>query len=498
MRFLGSLCSGPLLLFSLGANPALGQEDVTTLSVSSRDSENLVEWRNPNGPGYGFTRLIARTDRFARDGEDTSGAVVVVDVQGEKGKHESFPHAPVENGVLHFYAAFVSDGRGSFSPGVRAFGKAVDTSGGIHWVFRAEEGATAMSPPGIGIYVFAPSNNGRLYAMERGASGGNTPTKYKPVETLSPIQHRIPVIPVSITSTDHMALASSQDGFVRAIDANSGDLLWTSQPFGMLQASPAASFVDFGAPRDLVLLGTRNADQDNVFAAVNAVDGTAAWTYRDDDGLGIGIVNGGASVDYARGRVYFASHERVGGGSTVFALRIENGERVWRRAIGDVSGSAVQRRGALYVAGDDGRIFALDIDTGDDLAPPFPTANGVPKGFVFPDFASDRLYVSTEGLLWCLEHKGSAIELVWSTDEIPSPSIPTYPPGSRYAWVGGGDGRLYQVEVATGGSGEPPSVTSVALAEGATGIGSPSFDVAQGLVYVGSEDGAVYAVRAPF
>ncbi len=89
------------------------------------------------------------------------------------------------------------------------------------------------------------------------------------------------------------ALVSSQDGFVRAIDASSGGSLWTSAPFGMLQAGPAASFVAFGAPRDLVFVGTRNAGQDNVFAALNAANGRDAWTYRDDDGgLRLGIEDG--------------------------------------------------------------------------------------------------------------------------------------------------------------------------------------------------------------
>jgi hypothetical protein len=41
-------------------------------------------------------------------------------------------------------------------------------------------------------------------------------------------------------------------------------------------------------------------------------------------------------------------------------------------------------------------------------------------------------------------------------------------------------------------------MTSIALADDQTGIGSPSFDVAQRLIYVGSEDGAVFALRAPF
>ena len=146
------------------------------------------------------------------------------------------------------------------------------------------------------------------------------PASYKHVQTPAPIQHRPPVIPVSVTAADHLALLSAQDGFVRGVDANSGDLLWTSNSFGMLQAGPAASFVAFGAARNLVFVGTRNAGQENVFAAIKAENGGDEWEYQDDDGgQGLGIVNGSASVDYSRGRVYFASHERASGANTIFA-----------------------------------------------------------------------------------------------------------------------------------------------------------------------------------
>ena len=39
---------------------------------------------------------------------------------------------------------------------------------------------------------------------------------------------------------------------------------------------------------------------------------------------------------------------------------------------------------------------------------------------------------------------------------------------------------------------------SLVLGDGAGGVGSPSYDVRYDLLYVGTEDGGVYAVRAPF
>jgi len=143
MRSFGLSVGGFFLTFGLTAGAAFGQPDVSSLSISSRDSENLVEWRNPTGSGYEFTRIIARADRFAADADDSSDATLVVDAYGEKGEPDSLPHGPLVNGVAYFYTAHVRYD-GSFSSGV-PLGSAVDTSGAIRWVFRAGDGATAMS-----------------------------------------------------------------------------------------------------------------------------------------------------------------------------------------------------------------------------------------------------------------------------------------------------------------------------------------------------------------
>ena len=53
-------------------------------------------------------------------------------------------------------------------------------------------------------------------------------------------------------------------------------------------------------------------------------------------------------------------------------------------------------------------------------------------------------------------------------------------------------GRLYQVNVGTWAS------SSVTLGDGTAKVGSPSFDVVNGLLYVGTDDGKVYAVSIPW
>jgi hypothetical protein len=61
--------------------------------------------------------------------------------------------------------------------------------------------------------------------------------------------------------------------------------------------------------------------------------------------------------------------------------------------------------------------------------------------------------------------------------------------------VGGGNGRIYRVN---GVNTPTPTTVFVVLGDGLSGIGAPSFDVVNGLAYVGSEEGVIYAVAYPF
>ena len=490
-------CVSWALAFIFAASAAFAADPVEFFTVTSRDGENVVEWLNP-ASSVSFTRIIGRTDRFATGPADFAGGDFVEDVVGGSGEHGRAVHVGMKPGVCVYYAAFVNDGAG-FSPVSEARVHTIDPSRGVVWAFHIGAGATSMAPPGIGINVVVGANDGAIYAVERGPSGGIWPVGFIPLAVGQPVQHRPPVIPLSgLTSASHFALVSAQDGVVRAVDVETGDLLWASEDEGMVQAAPAASFQAYGGPDDLVFFGSRNAGVDNLFHAIKAEDGGDEWTFQNDDGgLGLGIISGGASVDYAKNRLYFTSHERVAGASTVFALEIESGEWIWRRPVGDVSNSATTRGDVLYVGNDTGLLYTLDLTSGRNRLDPVDTGDGAIKGFVFPDFFGSRIYFSTNGAVHCFEDTGAALERRW-TYKVAAPSTPVYPPGSTHLWVGSGDGSLHQIDVTTGSLLDAPDAVVLPLGSGKGGIGAPSYDVANDLIYAGSEGGVTYAVSAPY
>jgi outer membrane protein assembly factor BamB len=158
----------------------------------------------------------------------------------------------------------------------------------------------------------------------------------------------------------------------------------------------------------------------------------------------------------------------------------------------------VLRNGVIYVGTNTGVVRALDADDGDDRWS-FPTADGPVKNFVFPDRVDQDLYFSTTNKVWGIRDGGGAAVKKWvEIASIPSPSTPVHPVGSDILYVGGGDGRLYQINDALAGNPTPaPVVTSVQLGDGGAAAGAPSWDDPNGVVYVGTTAGIVYAVVPP-
>lgn len=489
----------PLLLLS--ASVALAQDDVPFLTTTSRSGRVTVEWQNPATGPYGFTRILARTDRYPQSFDDIDLAVLpAVDKTGTPGLHDSIEHTDLDNGRTYFYAAFVNDGVGNWSAGKRVAGFPAEATWGVLWRFFAGTGTTSMAPPGVGSVVLAVSNDEHVYALAPGPDGGNWAGGAVPFTLQGPAQHRPPIIPANgVTSADNFALVGSQDGYVRALDADGLTELWRSPFFGMVQASPAGWFSTWsGRSLDRVYVGTRVAGARNRIYALEATMGQPVWEFDDPAGAGIGIVSAGATVDYSRERLYLASHAFVEGAPTLWALDLVTGDEIWSTPLGNISGSPIQRGNVLYVGLDDGDVWGVDTDTGDPkLNFPFRTGDGMTKAYPFPDLAGDRVYLSTTTTLWCIRDVEPVVVRRWSFASAASPSTPLYPPGSPYLWLGSSDGRLYQVEVATGTPSQEPDFRSVLLGDGGGGVGSPSYDVRFDLLYAGTEDGAIYAVTAP-
>jgi hypothetical protein len=76
--------------------------------------------------------------------------------------------------------------------------------------------------------------------------------------------------------------------------------------------------------------------------------------------------------------------------------------------------------------------------------------------------------------------------------DVPSPSTPVVAPGSTNVFVGGSDGRLYELDTVS----PLPAGTGI-LGDGTAAVGVPTIDLLNSMVYVGTDQGVIYGVLLP-
>ncbi len=153
--------------------------------------------------------------------------------------------------------------------------------------------------------------------------------------------------------------------------------------------------------------------------------------------------------------------------------------------------------GRVYVSGTPGFLYSVDAATGSSYN--VNHNDGQVKGFIFPDWRNlGDLYFATDNYVWAMHDNGTNIVNQFAGGiTLNAGVVPTSPvvfiPGSHYLYVGGSDGKLYEVDVA----GPAPVIKSVVLGDGLATIGAPSLDWENNLIHVGTEAGVFYAVEVP-
>lgn len=476
---------------------------VKVLTARSTSGENKLEWVNPSVGPYASTRIVKRTDRCPQGALDPL-ATPVTDQSAGLGNKDSYADGSLTNGTTHFYGAYVDEGGGVYTTGPCVMGRPFDTTGVVKWGYST--GATSLATPGLrfsagSAYVDAVSNDRIVHSMEGGALGGSWPAPWKPYVLGGVAQARPPVVGFAVGSAAQgAAFLGAQDGQVYAVNAEDGTLAWNQTVATMLQAAPAGHFFayDTGA-LDLILIGTRNGGGGpNSLEALHVNTGLPAWSFTNSSGQGgdnalMGIISGAATVDYGAKRVYFASRAHGSGSpNTLWCLSFDvlnpTLERAW--ALGDIDGSPVFYNGLLYAGTNAGEVKAVDPSLPLELWS-YPASDGPVKGFVFPHFGTSNLVFSTNDNLWSILDTGGSASFNWMTP-VAKASTPLQVPFTDKVLAGSDSGKLYQMDVFTGGS-----VTSVTLGDGTSIVGPPMIDLLNSMIYVGTEEGIIYAVSFP-
>ena len=232
--------------------------------------------------------------------------------------------------------------------------------------------------------------------------------------------------------------------------------------------------------------------------------GSTEWIFDNNPGDSIGL---SSEVPPSTTRGSGSSSEAAGGRlrCTIWAVDVSvdgTGTLDWSQDIGEVDGTPVFLGGAsprVVVGTNDGTVELLTASDGTSLWPsPYNAADGRVKGFVFPHtHAGVRYYMfSTDIKVTSIRHNGDGVNpsLHWQLP-IPAPSTPIFLPGTTSALVGSSDGNLYRIN---GVNTSTPTTVLLQIGDGSAAVGTPTFDVVNHVIYVGTDEGVIRAIAYPF
>jgi hypothetical protein len=504
--------------------------EVQFLGASARGSAGLggqvkLQWVNSTGTAdevrVRWNKAPDDTSLCVPPDDTMSAATGEAVVPSPTGTWGTFPHTGLAFDTAYCYSVFVKRtdtwGNPVWSPGRTVKARPFNAeTGPVKWAYST--GATAVVPPVVGTYaVLAMSNDHTVHAVKRGSSGGLWPPDWVPQPLMGVAHSRSPIVPLPppvFPSSDSVLFVGDDGGWVQAVDAKVGSILWgpvRPDATATITGAPGAILTQYGGARDLILVPTRDNDSltPSALYGLRLTDGATLGSF--DGGGTMGPINGSPAVDYATQRVYVASRS-FSGGPTIWCIQVQAEPAPafaacsdWTPpAIGDVDVSPVIRGGRVYVGDTAGTVYSLDAATGGDVRT-FVTGDGAVKGFLFPDRRNDNLFFATDTKVWSISDNGAAsMPKNWEVGGL-NPSIVLYRPQSNYVYVGGRNGTLYELELNAGDETAIPTVRSRVLGDGTGQIGAPTLDISppdvvtpgNKLLVVGSEAGVLYGVEVP-
>lgn len=313
----------------------------------------------------------------------------------------------------------------------------------VQWVFHTN-GAAVASPAVTATMVYAGSNDGSLYAIDR--KSGNLRWKFA-------TKSRVDSSPAV---SNGFVYFNSYDGHFYAIDARTGRRRWTFQTAGerrfegthlhgflpSAETMPDVFDVYLSSPvvwNGMVIFGSGDG---NVYA-LDAMTGAQLWKFKTGD-----VVH--ASPAIAQGTVFIGSWD-----SYFYALNANDGTLKWRFKTGEdadihnqvgIQSSAAVLDGIVYFGCRDSHLYALDERSG-ALRWSFPTHGSWIVGS--PAVDQNRIYFATSdsGLLYELDARHGSVDFRLDFKQWPMFSSPAVAGDMLY--IGSWSGRLFAIDLAS-------------------------------------------------
>lgn len=498
-------------------------DTLCTVGASATGTTATVNWSSVN------TVLVARStstisaapvNGTSYSAGNSLGAGVTVVYSGSTASDTSFPDSGRTIGQVYFYKVWAKGGAAAgcstapcYVAGVQV--SVTPRSGSTAWSSIVAAGGSALNPAVAGTSrVSLSSNNGKLISLDATTGAWDS----VPNATVGAVQGYL-----SVFGTTEMVVGGDQSGWVYSVDPSTGDYNWikklgsASTTADAVQAAVSTYLRQFFSSQmttaypgsyDIIFVATFNTllTNNKVFA-LRSDTGATLWTFDPATlnaspcvgGCPMDQVAGQPWVDYLNDRLYLATGPGSGGTQKSFwflDLRT-NGTLVKVYAAGADFTQAPTQSGAgtkIYTGDESGTLHVIDL--ADAVTPYADTTNSAAsgtafKGFVWEDFGTDgRLYfVTTDGNVWCLVPPSTTP--CWKIKPVASGTVGQMLISDLYAWVGGSDGQIYQIDL----NGATAGTVSKTFTVGAGTLGLGPITTGTGdELYVSTSDGTLYKI----
>ena len=379
------------------------------------------------------------------------------------------------------------------------------------WVFNTL--AASLAPPGLNPGTSIVTGSNKL-VFDINASTGVPITT--PVSIGGTVAGRAAVIDSADSSIGHdVVYVPAQDDFVYAINSGTGAFDWivspASVPFvaGASVQLKAFSSVGYTLAQDLVVAGTHNTATTNAnqIFGLNANTGSVIWTHTGAPGpnTGLDIMSSEPMVDYVNNAIWVTSRSNGGTAQpSLWKLDPNLGTVLFSAKLGpiDYGPTLAPQSDVLFVSVNGGALTAIDPVTGATFGSVNPGDGGVKNSAAVATFSMPYTVVfTTNTQVWayqfscattpCLAGGGTFTKL-WGGTAVNNPSTPLTFFGISKVYVGGGDGKIHELDVNTGVDGKQRLLNTRVT------VGDVGIDLVLNNVLASASDGRSYAYAIPF
>lgn len=269
---------------------------------------------------------------------------------------------------------------------------AINAKSGIE-KWRYEAGDMIISSPAVSDdLVYFGSYDGNLYALN--ANTGKEKWKYKtqgldmPFNTTASPEHEVlGAISSSPAISNGVVYFGSWDGYLYALEANTGIEIWKFYAGDSLGTTPAIS-------NGIIYFG----DDEGYFYAIDNT-GHLKWKFETQDSALV------SSATVSKGVVYFTSsfdgpEYKPRNDYYLYAVEAKSGKELWKSKLSATVYWLTISNSVLYFGDKDGVVFALDAEIGKELWT-FKADNAISSEIVI---AEGRIFFCTDdGYLYALQ-----------------------------------------------------------------------------------------------